>query len=99
MMNSSRTATKTMTGTPRHLQKSRSAEDLSREQLKSTEKDTVLIFIEYVRKKVWNYSLRAAEVDEERDAERRQRERRLYQPRSWRTLCLYNMLAMHGSFV
>ena len=96
MMNSSRTATKTMTGAPRHLQRSRSAEDLSREQLKSTENDTVLIFIEYVRKKVGNYSLRAAEVDEERDAERRQRERRLYQPRSWRTLCLYNML---GSFV
>lgn len=81
-MASSITAETKVTGasctTPRRLPRSRSAEDLSREQLKNTENDTVLIFIEYVRKKLGNSSLRTAELDEEQEAERKQRERRLY---------------------
>ena len=59
------------------LMRSRSAEDLSREQLKSTENDTVIIFIEYVRKKLGNTTPRTAELDEAIERERRERESRL----------------------
>ena len=56
------------------LLRSRSAEDLSQEQLKTTESDTVLIFIEYVRNKLDKSSHpRAAELDAELEAESRRR--------------------------
>ena len=63
--------------TGRRLPRSRSAEDLSREQLKTTENDTVIIFIEYVRKKLGTTTPRTAELDEAIERERRQRESRL----------------------
>ena len=55
------------------LPRSRSAEDLSQEQLKTTESDTVLIFIEYVRNKLDKTTLRAGELDAELEAEARKR--------------------------
>jgi hypothetical protein len=63
------------------LQRSRSAEDLSREKLKSTENDTVIIFIEYVRKKLGNTTPRTADLDEAIERERRQRETRSHSGR------------------
>ena len=56
------------------LLRSRSAEDLSQEQLKSTEDDTVLIFIEYVKNKLDKSThQRPPEVDAELEAETRRR--------------------------
>ena len=56
------------------MPRSRSAEDLSQEQLKTTESDTVLIFIEYVRNKLDKTSHpRAADFDAELAAEGRRR--------------------------
>jgi hypothetical protein len=52
------------------LPRSRSAEDLSQEQLKTTESDTVLIFIEYVRSKLdKSHHPRAGELDAKLEAE------------------------------
>ena len=52
------------------LPRSRSAEDLSQEQLKTTESDTVLIFIEYVRNKLdKSHHPRAGELDAKLEAE------------------------------
>ena len=56
------------------LPRSRSAEDLSQEQLKTTESDTVLIFIEYVRNKLdKSHHPRAGELDAKLEAEERRR--------------------------
>ena len=54
------------------LLRSRSAEDLSKEQLKTTENATVVIFIEYVRKKASARS-RAAAIDAMIEKDRREK--------------------------
>lgn len=74
--------------TMRRLPRSRSAEDLSRIQLKSTESDTVVIFIEYVRKKLDKKNIPTsptAEVDESIGREQRHRGSRLHGSQGRRT--------------
>lgn len=59
------------------LPRSRSAEDLSQERLKTTESDTVLIFIEYVRSKQEKTpTRRTADLDAALEAESRARRER-----------------------
>ena len=61
---------------PRRLSRSRSMEDLSREQLKNTESATVRIFLEYVRNKVDKSTARAAQLEERIEREQRERHTR-----------------------